>query len=349
MNKTYHAAKYALGQFKVSLHTLKIIIPLCLFLLSCTREIDFNPVNVEQELVVNAFIQPGQLDSLLLTSTFSSFTSADFFEGNAIYKGISGANAVVLANDDTVGRYLEAKNKSYYYEGDSFEENKEYQLEIAHPDYPGVSAKTIVPVLPNFWFGTYAENGLKVNTFSTYTPQVLLEFEDDDNSNNYYILSASSTYENAITVGFPEERDSLIIGNEPAQLNSKSPIIEMTYDRSSYDFAQLNYDWETSYGVNRTGIIFSDKIINGQKVSIPIDLQLSELRYTTKIHLTLTAISEEYYQLLRSLATLAKTNDGFFPEALQVYGNVHNGHGLWAAKSSKIITLDISELELFNY
>jgi hypothetical protein len=100
---------------------------------------------------------------------------------------------------------------------------------------------------------------------------------------------------------------------------------------------------------SKNNIIFSDKLINGQKVSIPIDVRLYELRYTTSIHLTLTVISEEYYQLLRSLATLNKTNDGFFPEALQVYSNVQNGHGLWAAKSSKTITLDIFDLELFNY
>jgi len=76
---------------------------------------------------------------------------------------------------------------------------------------------------------------------------------------------------------------------------------------------------------------------------------LYDPRITNSIHLTLTSISEEYYQLLRSLATLAKSKDGFFPEALQVYSNVHNGHGLWAAKSSKTITLDIFDLDLFNY
>ena len=113
-----------------------LIIPLTLLLFSCEREIYIDPVNVEQELVVNAFIQPGQVDSLLLTSTFSSFTSADFFEGHAIYKSISGAKVVVLAEGDTIGRYVEAKNLSYHYEGESFDENKEYQLEITHPDYP---------------------------------------------------------------------------------------------------------------------------------------------------------------------------------------------------------------------
>lgn len=327
----------------------RLIIPITLLLLSCTREIDFNPVDVEQELVVNAFIQPGQLDSLLLTSTFSSLTSADFFEGRAIYKGISGAKAVVLANGDTVGRYVEAKNLSYHYEGENFEENKEYQLEINHPDYPSVSAKTVVPVVPDFWFGTYAEGGERVKKIDEADIQVLLEFEDEENTNNYYMIAASSTYEYSLIVGFPDERDSIVVDSEPAQLNSKSPIIEMTYSCSSYDFAQLNYDWETHYSVYKTHIVFSDKLFNGQKVSIPVDLSLYDFRNTTRIHLTLTAISDEYYLLLRSLATLAKTNDGFFPEALQLYSNVHNGHGVWAAKSSKTISLDISELDLFNY
>lgn len=326
----------------------RLIFPITLLLLSCSREIDIKPVDVEKELVVSAFIQPGQLDSLLLTSTFISSQYVNT-EGRYVYKGVSGANAVVLANGDTVGRYVEAKDISYHYEGDSFEENKEYQLEINHPDYPSVSANTKVPVVPDFWFGTYTDSGERVKKIDKADIQVLLEFDDDENLNNYYILSASSTYENTLIVGFPEERDSLIIGNETAQLNSKSPIIEMTYSGSSYDFAQLSYDWETHYSVYKTHIFFSDKLFNGRELSIPVDLSLYEFRNTSKIHLTLTAISEEYYQLLRSLATLNKTKEGFFSEALQVYSNVQNGHGLWAAKSSKTITLDISELNLFNY
>lgn len=305
---------------------------------SCEREITIDPVNFEQELVVNALIDPEGIDSLLLSSTFTTKN-----------EGVSGASIVVTHQGDTIGRYIEKSKGLYYYQGDLFQEKMGYGLSIQHPDYTEVSASTTVPVLPGFWFGTYPVSGEKVKKIPEANIQVLLEFKDDEKSNNYYFITAFSTYELIFRVGFPEERDSIVVYTEPAQLNSRSPVIEMSYSGSYYDFAQLSYDWETFYNVYKTGIIFSDKLFIGQKITIPVDLRLFMYMNTTSVHLTLTAISEDYYQLLRSLATREKNGEGFFPEALQLFGNVNNGHGVWAAKSSKTVSLDISGLGLFNY
>jgi hypothetical protein len=325
----------------------RLIIPITLLLFSCSRELDFTPVNVEHELVVSATIQPGMADSLLLTSTFCSSPSDEIYEENISYKGISGAKAIVLAKGDTIGHYLEAKNHSYHYEGENFDENKEYQLKISHPEHPGVSAKTTVPAVPDFWFGTYADNGEMVKESPEANIQVLMEFDDDESSSNYYIITSYSAHEHTFRVGFPEERDSLVIHKMPDRLNSKSPIVEMTFDGSYYDFAQLNYDWETIYFVSQKEVIFSDKLFNGQKATIPIDLQLYGYKNTTSVQLTLTAISEEYYQMLRSIVTLQKNNNSFIPDPLQMYSNVQNGHGVWASMSSKTVSLDVSLVDLF--
>jgi hypothetical protein len=335
--------------------SLTILITLALF--SCEREIDFDPGNVEQELVVSAFIQPGVVDSLLLTSTYSSLTSSDFFEGKVKYNGISGAKVVVLAEGDTVGCYVETKNRSYQYEGESFDENKEYQLEITHPDYPSISASTTVPKVPDFVFGTYPETGENVKQYFgddililEADIQVLLEFEDDEKANNYYVITAASTYKYTFKVGFPEKRDSIVAYTNPAKINSKSSIIEMIYHGTSYQFAQNNIDWESGYRVSEHELYFSDKLFNGQKVSIPLDVKIYGQRDTRHVlHLTLTSISGEYNQMLRSLAGYEKSNNGFFPEALQLYGNINNGLGIWGAKSSRTVSLDISGLDLFNY
>lgn len=317
-----------------------MVVPILFLLFSCEREITIDAVDVQQELVVNALIDPDGIDSLLLSSTFTTEN-----------EGVSGASVVVTRNGDTIGRYVEESKGFYCYEGETFQEKMDYGLSIHHPDYPNVSASTTVPVTPEFWFGTYAENGKKVKQFSreemlisNANIQVLLEFEDDEKTNNYYFITSSSTYEYTLRVGFPEQRDSIVSHTEPAQLNSRSPLIEMTYSGSYYDFGQLSYDWETSYSVYEKGIIFSDKLFNGQIITIPVDLILPMYNNTTQVHLTLTAISEEYYQLIRSLATRERNGEGFFPEALKVYSNVHNGHGLWAAQSGKTVTLDISPL-----
>jgi len=314
-----------------------LIVSFIFVLFACTREIEYDPGVVEHQLVVNAYIQPNAMDTLLLSSTYTTAS-----------QGVTGARVVVTHQGDTVGRYIEKSKGIYCYQGEAFQENNDYQLEASHPQYPSISAQTTVPVVPKFWFGTFANTNEKTQRTPYAHAQVLLELDDDEKTNNYYMVTSSSTYELKFRVGFPEERDSIVTRTEQDQLNSQSPIIEITNYSSYYDFAQLNYDWETNYGVHQDRIIFSDKLFNGQKASIPIDLSLFDARYTTHIHLTLTSISEEYYQLLRSLATLSKSENSLFPEALQMYSNIHNGHGIWGAKSSRTVTLDITGNNLFD-
>jgi hypothetical protein len=316
----------------------RLIIPfIILLLIACTREIDYDPGVVEHQLVVNAYIQPNTMDTLLLSSTYTTAS-----------QGVTGARVVVTHQGDTVGRYIEKSKGLYCYQGEAFQENKDYQLEASQPQYPSISAQTTVPVVPKFWFGTFANTNEKTQRTPYAHAQVLLELEDDEKTNNYYMVTSSSTYELKFRVGFPEERDSIVTYTEPNQLNSQSPIIEITHDRSTYEFVQLKYDWETIYFVSETSLIFSDKVFNGQKASIPIDLSMYGYKNTTHIHLALTSISEEYYQLFRSLATLIKTENSLFPDALQVYSNIHSGHGIWGAKSSKTVSLDITGNNLFN-
>jgi hypothetical protein len=330
-----------------------LVLLFILILFSCERVITIDPVNVEQELVVNALIDPKGMDSLLLSSTYVTKN-----------EWVSGANVVVIHNGDSIGRYVEKNKGIYYYEGAKFQEKMDYGLSIQHPDYISVSAITSVPLTPEYGFGTYSDNGQKVKQFSSVEIlaswadiQVMLEFEDEELTSDYYMINISETYAAHYTefIGFDTVswesiyEEKVVFNSLDSRINSKSSIVEMTYSGSSYKFAQLNYDWETYYLASESGFIFSDKLTNGQKITIPIDINLFSPHKTTQVHLTLTAISEEYYQLLRSIATLEKNGEGFFPEALQLYGNVNNGHGIWAAKSSRTISLDISELDLFNY
>lgn len=335
----------------------RLIIPFALLLLSCERVIDINSINVDQELVVSALIQPNEIDSLLLSCTYNTVGTASSFDVSQSGSRVSGATIVVMDQGGTIGKYIEKNKGSYYYEGEDFLENKKYSLSIQHPNYSSVSANTTVPVVPEFCFGTYPDSGKKVKQYfegdimkMEADIQVLLEFEDDEKTNNYYMITAASTYKFTFEVGFPEVRDSIVAYTHPAKINSKISIIELVYHGTSYQFAQNNIDWESGYFVSEYELYFTDKLINGHKVSIPLDVKINGQRDTRHVlHLTLTAISEEYYQMLRSLAAFEKTNNDFFPEALQLYSNVHNGHGVWAAKSSKTISLDISELDLFNY
>jgi hypothetical protein len=327
-----------------------LLIPIVFVLFSCVREIDIDSVNVEQELVVSAVIHPDQIDSLLLSSTYNTVGITNIYGDDKPDIGIPGATISVITKGDTIGKYVEKNKGSYYYEGENFQEKQEYRLNIQHPDYPTVSANTTMPITPEFRFTINHINGKKETVITGADLQVSLVFEDSADTNDFYMISATSTSEIIIRDYFnPEVIDTIIIQTNLARINSRSSVIEMIYHGTSYNFAQNDIDWESYYHVSEDELIFSDKLFNGEKVTIPVDLSLFELRNTICIHLSLTAISEEYFQLLRSLAAYRKSERGIFPEALQVYSNVNNGQGIWAAKSSKTITLDISELELFNY
>lgn len=309
-------------------------------LFSCERVIDITPVDVEQELVVNGQISLNEKDTLILTSTGSIET---------VHTSVSGANITVTYQKDTVGRYIESSDGIYCYEGKSFQENLMYGLKVEHQDYSSVCAETKIPVVPEISFATYSDNQEKYKEVFGANFQVLLEFEDDGETDDYYIISSSFTYKVIVLDYFdPDVIDTIIIGTDRSHLNSRSSFVEMIITRNNINLVQNQIDWEGGYHPWADEVVFSDKFFNGQKITVPLDFYLWNMEYTTKLSLTLTAISEEYYQLLRSLAAKKKNDEGFFPEPLQMYSNVENGQGVWAAKASKTISLEINGAQLFE-
>jgi hypothetical protein len=192
-----------------------------------------------------------------------------------------------------------------------------------------ISATTTIPAVPNIWFANHPEdNALYKLTTKNYL-QVILDIQDDGSTNDYYIITASSIRE----FNFPDNPNVTHIYYWSNRLNSKSSLIEIVYSSPSYNYVQNNFDWESSaYSPSQKEIIFSDKLFNGQQISIPIDIADGRWwSHTTQIHLHVTVISEEYYQLLRSFAALSKTRDQLFSDGIQIYGNIKNGQGIWAA------------------
>lgn len=323
----------------------KLIFPIILLLFSCERIIDIDSVNVKQELVVSALIHTDEVDSLLLSSTYNTVGTTSSYSDSGLETGVSGATIVVLTQGKTIGKYVEKSQGSYYYEGNNFQENKEYSLSIQHPDFQEVLANTTVPLTPEFELVIHFINDENTVFVTGATLQVLLDFVDVDDKCNYYCITASRTRQVFFRDYYNQQKiDSVVLYTDPTSINSKSSIIEMSYNGSSYQFVQNDIDWESGYRVSYDELIFSDKLFNGQKVTIPIDLNVSDFKNTTQVHLTLTAISEEYYLFLRSMAAYRKSENGFFPEALQMYSNVVNGQGVWASKTSKSLSLDVSEL-----
>ncbi|MDA3927436.1 MAG: DUF4249 domain-containing protein [Prolixibacteraceae bacterium] len=319
---------------------IEFIVFVLLSFSSCVREIDIDEFDVEQQLVVNAFIQSGRIDSLFLSSTFS-YVKTDYIDGNYINQlGVGGAMVLLINNDDTIGSFEEIGNGVYSYVGDDLEERQEYEIVVDHPDFKPISATTTIPAVPNIWFANHPEdNALYKLTTKNYL-QVILDIQDDGSTNDYYIITASSIRE----FNFPDNPNVTHIYYWSNRLNSKSSLIEIVYSSPSYNYVQNNFDWESSaYSPSQKEIIFSDKLFNGQQISIPIDIADGRWwSHTTQIHLHVTVISEEYYQLLRSFAALSKTRDQLFSDGIQIYGNIKNGQGIWAAKSSKSISLDVS-------
>lgn len=321
---------------------MKQFIPIIFVFFSCSREVPIDVMLIEQVMVVSAIIDTKGQDSLILTRTYNKPELND--DLSAV--GIKDATVYVLSEGEKVGQFLAKSKGVYSFEGERFVNGKEYSLEIIHSDFHDVSAKTQIPETPLLWNETYPPNGENVqvdNSPSGIDFQVLIAFTDNVQTNDYYMLSASSYSE------FVYEHNSPIIRNEPARLNSKSPFVELVRSRNTIKMVQNTIDWEGGYSPFMNEIIFGDKLFNGKTITVPIDLSLSTmLQDTKKVFIILTTISEDYYQLLRSLAALTKNADGFFPESLDVFSNINNGQGVWAAKSSKTIAIQVDGQRIYN-
>lgn len=311
-------------------------------LAACSRTIELEHINIEPQLVISGIVSPGDTASLLIQRNYLTT------ELNP-YTIVNGAEALVYHNEQLHGRYTECPGDSgrYAYSGLPFAEGEMYCLEVSAKGFPTATSRITIPEKPMFSIGTHFWYPSDKNYFFSNLMGIDLVLDDPDTQENHYRLSAISGFFAKGSYFNPETRtwrDTIECFKNKAEINSASQVIETIY-RNSYSFAQNDITAESNiYRLLFPEVLFfSDRYFNGQKFVLPLEIAIHNLRKEMVLYLSITAISSEYSQLVRSAAAYEKTNQAMFSEPLQLYSNVENGLGYWVAQNPVTIGFLFSE------
>ena len=290
-----------------------VIITISLLIISCEKIIDIDIEDKDKKIVVNGILSTDSLVKVNISKSLSILDDKDVhFINDAI---------VTLYENDNFIEQLSSLDKGYY-STISFKPTleKRYKVTVEASGLKSVNAENTIP------------NTIKINKIDTTTTQLSdetgyseeklecsINFTDPQNENNYYYVFAKAyiptNYDN---FGNPISYELTNIFFE-----SDDKIIEST----------INYG---------DGIVFSDKLINGDTYSLKIFISKYNFEQdTNKVYFYLNSVSKDFYLYAVSYEKHINAIYDPFVEPVQVYENINNGYGIFTGYSSFVDSITI--------
>lgn len=333
---------------------LHYIIPTLFLLLataSCEKMIEFDIDEVNPMVVVAS---QNEVDS----TAYVRLTYSRFFLDHHDFRVIDNANIQLYVNGT-------AFNGSPTFDGNRYllgykpQPGDTMSISIDVPGYETVTAGTRVPQRP-----TISNPQVQVQpSDDNYYPyvEVRIDLTDDGETENYYSVTV---YEEArwhyiqYTTDMAGDTIADTTNNgwsyQPIWCEMNDVVINPNTDVT----AVLDDDSDT-----RDIFFFTDENINGRTHSIPLRFRVYGTNRTDttvtssayyinheehSYYLQVVSYNRDTYRYLRTAQAASDENNdlSIFSEPTQVYSNINNGIGIFGAKSSKVIKLDIPDIEM---
>jgi hypothetical protein len=343
---------------------IAVLLFLAVGLFSCTREIDLPLPSQENELVLNGLLHPDYAIQISLTTTLplsmggSNFPVVD----NAVVK---------LYEDEAMVGNLTFQDSVYMMDYHP-KVGHTYMVEAAVPGYPVVRASDKVPPPPEIVI-CFREDTTGRYSFSDAVLDVTIQ--DPVGANNTYWLETQQTWPKWPQCRFKE--DSLVRENGQFRFVKFDTIVCEDNNPPTFGVSR-SYDYKSFSPVPDRFNAYVDNISGGVTVyegyvrvddtsveggQIIFSLAAGDYRYLTRyqsIHerlsstATVTHAGRHYDRYLKS-SIIYYRNRSYsqdeeirfkpFVQATQVYSNVENGTGIFAAYNST--TLEIGDFPCF--
>ena len=287
---------------------------LALALTGCIDQISADLPAPPKVLVVNSIVTP---DSVFRVQV-SRVTSATDASSRLL-----AAAQVSLLTPGRATEILRSQGNGLYYSLSKPANGMPYTVQVAVPEYPGVSATDTVPALVPIreaWFsfptGTDRNNEL--------LGTIVVRFDDPPQTTNYYEIS-----------GYQESQFITLDARGNAALTA-----------------------EDDSGLNPKSLVFSDKLFNGQPFELRASFNSTSggtrngVPFTRPPRLVLRSISRSYYQYRKSW-TRHLYNQGskgdtydlnqllFLGDPSTMYSNVSGGYGVVVGYAAQSVILPL--------
>lgn len=269
-----------------------------LFLLlytQCSKEIEIDIPQNSARLVVNSLFSS---DTIVKLNLSKSIFILD--HGRPIVK-----NAQIKLYKD--GVFLEnlSFDSQKYISQTKPQRGSDYKITINVPEFPTLEAVNKVPEMPVLG-QTQLERNIYVEDNMVKFSRLKLQIEDISNGQDYYEVFLLERYNGNLLMDVSYHK------NQDAVINNEGLI-----------------DYRPS------SIIFSDELFNSSSYQLSIDFHF--FKEESDLIIILRSISKEYYLYQKYLTIHLHSQDDDFwnglGEPAQVYSNIRNGYGIFAAYS----------------
>lgn len=264
---------------------------------SCTKQVEINLQNIKQEYGVNCLFSPEKSIELYGFKTSLITESTLQFVDDFEVELFENDSLLWLGDSSEAGKY----SIPVY-----LEPNKEYKIVAKNKEGVSISASDFVPSKVSILTATYLFPVYE-DMYGSKFGKVALSFNDISDIKNYYeiiILSGDSS-------------------------------VNYTFDINSF---VINLDNEND--PNPPGsILFTDELFEGEK----LDLNIFVYAYNEPI-IVLRNVSRNYYEYRKSITAHIYNQNSqrddvynlFKSDPLELYSNVSNGLGIFAAFSQDV-------------
>ena len=291
--------------------TRKNLIYIVLFLIisvSCEKIIDINIPEKDKKIVINSIIST---DSLIKVNVSKSLNILD--NQNAIF--LNDATVKLYEDNVFIEQLTNITNGNYKSQTFYPQVGKNYKIEVSSNGLKTITAENKIP------------NKVTINKIDTITKNVegyntfefTINFTDPVNEENYYFLEAKSF----VPLGYDNYGNIIDYDIQNLYIFSDDKIVD----------SEIDYNG---------GIIFNDKLINGQ--TYPLKINIDKYNFyndTNMVYIYLNSVSKDFYLYVKSYSMNVNNRNDPFAEPVQVYENINNGYGIFAGYSSYVDSLKI--------
>ena len=287
--------------------------------ISCEKVIPFEGDVTVSKLVINSIFESDSTFKVHVSSSRSVVDTASFLN-------IEDAEVKILDNNGNIVDVLNHLNNGFYMGQTYPEENKNYNLEVKHPNYSNITSLDSLPAPINI---------NSIDTTTVMDPingdriQINLNFDDPSSFQNYYLLETYAVSEYILVEGID--------------------TLEHEIDTAQQYMILTDVVFQNGGSPWRDQGLFNDLLFNGQNKVLEFEIPFyDESGYEdgydwsykiSGIRIYLHNISKSYYYYRTSLELYQNTSGNPFAQPVQVYSNIENGFGIFAG--SQITYFDL--------
>ncbi|UKN02258.1 DUF4249 domain-containing protein [Paracrocinitomix mangrovi] len=276
---------------------------------SCVKEIEFNTEDVKTKIVVNSLFSNDSIWSIQLSNSKSILDTSKLKSiENAIVQVTEEQNNIITS-------FTHTGNGVYTSTNFTPSASSTYKLEVNVPNYNAITSRSDCP-LPVEIIGI---DSATTNFGNKPSLSVELSFNDSNETKNYYIVDVIGNIKK-----YNQETGDTVSYFERLQLSCSDPNIELVNSFETEGFGNV-FNYILLSDTNFSSDIYKLKfnIINWSDLK-DVDFQG---------YIRLISASEDYFLYKKSFAIYQEVQGNPFATPVQVYSNIENGLGIFAACS----------------